>query len=214
MIDPTDCKNLKEETVIICPICLEIPRYPLIFPCGHLECHNCYSSDFALRARRWELKFFSACPICRSDVIPEKVSTAEVEFKLRPSSKVSIFYKNFHVRCCNRGCNRFILYPLLTLHEISKCPKRKIKISKSSLHPDKEELDSIINKVKLNRGRLLFGLSSNTPREVPGRMSIMELNHYMFVFIIPPSIGFVLFYALFKLLCYLICIISSIISYR
>ena len=94
MIDLTDCQNLKAESAIQCPICLEIPRYPLIFLYGHLECHNCYSTDFALRARRCELKFFSTCPICRSDVIPEKVSTAEVEFKLRPSSKVSIFYKS------------------------------------------------------------------------------------------------------------------------
>ena len=120
MIDPTDCKNLKEETAIICPVCLEIPRYPLIFPCGHLECHSCYSTNFSRRVRRWELKFFTPCPVCRSDVIPEKVSTAEVEFKLRPTSKVSIFYNNLQVRCRNRGCRRFILYPLLTLHEKSR----------------------------------------------------------------------------------------------
>ena len=94
MIDPTDCKNLKEEEAIKCHICLEIHRYQLIFPCGHLECHNCYSSDFTQRARRCKLKFFTKCPVCRSDVIPEKVSTAEMEFKLRPTSKVSIFYKN------------------------------------------------------------------------------------------------------------------------
>ena len=176
MIDPADCLNLKAETAIICPICLEIPRYPLIFPCGHLECHNCYSTDFSLRARRWELKFFTSCPVCRSDVIPEKVLTAEMEFKLCPTSKVSIFYNNLHVRCQNRGCNRFILYPLLTLHEISKCPKRKIKISKSILHPDKEELDSIINKVKLNRGRILFGLNCNTPLAEPSGITIADVN--------------------------------------
>ena len=176
MIDPTDCKNLKEETAIICPICLEIPRFPLIFPCGHLECHNCYSTDFSHRVRRWELKFFTPCPVCRSDVIPEKVSTAEVEFKLHPTSKVSIFYNNLQVCCRNRGCNRFILYPLLTLHEISKCPKRNIKISKSSLHPDKEELDSIINKVKLNRGRFLFALTCNIPLGEPTAVTIAEVN--------------------------------------
>ena len=57
MIDPIDCRDLNEGTLIQCPICLEIPRFPIIFPCGHLECHSCYSSDFRLRTRRYGLTF-------------------------------------------------------------------------------------------------------------------------------------------------------------
>ena len=109
-------------------------------------------------------------------MIPEKVSTAEVEFKLRPTSKVSIFYNNLQVRCRNRGCSRLILYPLLTLHEISECPKRKFKLFNFNLHPDKEELDMIIHKVKLNRGKISFGLSSNTRLGQPATTTIEDAN--------------------------------------
>ena len=31
MINPTDCLNLKSECVIKCPICFEIPQFPIIF---------------------------------------------------------------------------------------------------------------------------------------------------------------------------------------
>ena len=132
------------------------------FSCGHFECHSCYATEIKWRARRWNLKLFFPCPICRSDDIPENVSTANVELKRHPTSNVSIFYKNLQVRCRNRQCNRFIQYPHLTVHEICECPERNIKVSNTHLHSDQEELDTIIDQVKLNRGRLLFGLHCNT----------------------------------------------------
>ena len=211
MIDPIDCRDLNEETLIQCPMCLEIPLFPIIFPCGHLECHSCYSSDFRLRARRYGLTFFTPCPICRSDVQPEKVTTAEIELKRHPTSKVSLFYKNLHVRCRNRRCNRFIQYPVLTQHETSECPNRKLNHNFIS-HPDQEELDAIINIVKLQRGRLLYGRNSTVPVEEPNWPETIFACLCMFLGFIPLAILFI--YPFYYIIFYLYTCIAFLISFR
>ena len=75
-----------------CPACFDIPRFPLIFPYGHLECHLCYSCDFKMRVRRRGGIFFTICPVCRAEVRPDSVFTASREIEQHPNSKVSKFY--------------------------------------------------------------------------------------------------------------------------
>ena len=46
------CDFVNTDLVLRCPACFEVPRFPLIFPCGHLECHICYLCDFKMRSLR------------------------------------------------------------------------------------------------------------------------------------------------------------------
>ena len=43
------CDFLNTDLVMRYPACFNVPRFPIIFPCGHLECHICYSCDFKMR---------------------------------------------------------------------------------------------------------------------------------------------------------------------
>ena len=109
-----------------CPACFDIPRFPLIFPCGHLECHNCYSCDFKMRALCREGILFTICPVCRAEVSPEVVLTASREIEQHPNSKVFKFYNGLLLLCSNVGSNQYTSYFLLTQHEIFQFPQRYI----------------------------------------------------------------------------------------
>ena len=245
IIDPTNCDFLTADTVVLCPACFDIPRFPLIFSCGHLECHKCYMADFKTRARRRGSTFFTICPMCRAEVRPETVLTASLEIKHHPNSKISKFYSGLRVQCSNFGCNQFIPYTQLTQHEVFQCPERNIQCPaescpcigrpkellshtiicplhhiycntcesvwpvtvfghncikvlqakritnidslnktiqltdnhtepndsvilpdlKSIARPDEEALQTILNVVRFNRGRLIFGRGSNIPED-------------------------------------------------
>ena len=127
VMDPTNCEYLTVDTVMLCPACFDIPRFPLIFPCGHLECHKCYIADFKSRARRRGNTFFTICPMCRAEVRPETILTATLEIKHHPSSKISKFYNGLRVHCSNLGCNQIIPYTQLTQHELFQCLERNIR---------------------------------------------------------------------------------------
>ena len=49
-----------------CHVCLEIPRFPIVFAFKHIECSNCNLSDFQLRFRQNDQIYFTICPNCRS----------------------------------------------------------------------------------------------------------------------------------------------------
>ena len=85
IIDPTNSDFLTADTVVLCPACFDIPRFPLIFSCGHLECHKCYMADFKSRARRRESTFFTIFLMCCAEVRPETVLTASHEIKHHPT---------------------------------------------------------------------------------------------------------------------------------
>ena len=118
VMDPTNCEYLTANAVVHCPACFDIPRFPLIFLSGHLECHKCYIPDFKSRARRRGNPFFTICPMCRAEVRPETVLTATLEIKHHPSSKISNFYNSLRVNCSNLSCNQFIPYTKLKQHEL------------------------------------------------------------------------------------------------
>jgi len=127
IIQPSQIYSFDSDTIQRCPSCLEIPRFPIIFPCGHLECHNCYIKDFKVRGRHRENTYFSNCPNCRAEVNPEQVRTAREEIKLNPSSKAAKFYSTLQVQCDNINCNQFYPYSDLTKHEIFTCPYREVE---------------------------------------------------------------------------------------
>ena len=120
------CDYLNTDLLMRCPACFDLPRFPLIFPCGHLECHNCFSCDFKMRARRRGGIFFTICPVCRAEVRPENVLTVSRDIEQHPNSKVSKFYNGLRVLCSNLGCNQYTSYSQLTQHENFQCPQRDI----------------------------------------------------------------------------------------
>jgi len=75
IIQPSQIYSFNSETIQRCPSCLEIPRFPRIFACGHLECHNCYIKDFKVRGRHRKNIYFSYCPNCRLEVNFKQVWT-------------------------------------------------------------------------------------------------------------------------------------------
>ena len=91
-INPEICNYLKTDLLMRCPAYFDIPRIILIFPCGHPECHMCYSCDFKMRACRRGGIFFTICPVCRAEVRLEGVLTASHEIEQHLTSKVSKFY--------------------------------------------------------------------------------------------------------------------------
>ena len=126
-IDGVDIDNLNRDTCQRCPSCFEIPRYPIIFPCGHLECHSCYVKDFKLRGLRRDTSFYTVCPNCRAEVSPDLVRTVREEIQLQHTSKAAQFYSTIRVRCNNMGCNLFTPYLELDQHELYQCPRREVE---------------------------------------------------------------------------------------
>ena len=92
-----------------CPTCVEVPRFPLIFPYVHLECHICYSCDFKVRSLRRGRSGFTLCPVCRAEVRPDAVLTASSEIEQHPNSTISKFVNGVQVLCSNSGCNQCTL---------------------------------------------------------------------------------------------------------
>ena len=100
-INPEICDDLNNDLLMRCPACFDIPHFPLIFPSGHLEYHNCYSCDFKMLARRREELFFTIFPVCPAEVRPEDVFTVSCEIEQHPHSKVSKFFNGLRVLCSN-----------------------------------------------------------------------------------------------------------------
>ena len=109
-----------------CPVCLEIPRFPVVFACGHIECSNCYLSDFQLRFLQKDQIYFTNCPICRSEIYPENVRTLNDELNNNPNSKLSRFNRSLEIKCDNDGCNKYQMYSTLTKHELLQCEHRQV----------------------------------------------------------------------------------------
>ena len=125
-LDLKSLRNPNNSLMQQCPVCQEIPRFPVVFVCGHLECSNCYLSDFLMRFRQIEKIFFTSCPICRSKVYPEYVCSLEDEILHNPNSNLSRFYISLEIQCGNAGCSAYLPYSNLTKHELYQCEHRQI----------------------------------------------------------------------------------------
>jgi hypothetical protein len=132
VIDASLIQNLDNERAQRCCICLEIARFPIIFPCGHFECSACHVGDFTARAIRRGSLYYSPCPLCRADVSPFKAHTLQQEIALSSSSSadssnVVRFYSELRVHCSNAGCDKTLPYAELNRHEMLLCAHRIIQ---------------------------------------------------------------------------------------
>lgn len=126
-IEPVKILNLSQENFISCSKCKEIARFPIFFPCGHLLCNFCYFSNFNSDVRHREDKFFTKCPECNFEVLPEQVQSYPAMNHVNPGMMATKFYSNLLVRCENAGCDEVLQFKSLTKHELFECSRRVVK---------------------------------------------------------------------------------------
>lgn len=126
-IEPDRIINCDPENHIHCPFCLNIPRYPIVFKCGHLACAGCYEKEFGLNNKHQGTAYFTSCPICRAQVYTDDLRTIWQEMGYSPDSRVSKFYHTYKARCQNSGCSASEELSLIDQHEMFLCPHRLIK---------------------------------------------------------------------------------------
>ena len=115
-----------------CPVCLMVPRFPMVFTkClrPHMVCSDCFTSLFTIQLNGgYTSTLYIKCPLCRAPVQASEVIDIISESNLHPSSSLSQFYKTATVACSNEDCPEKTI-PLLDInyHEIISCPYRTIK---------------------------------------------------------------------------------------
>ena len=119
-LEPEDITIVDPELMATCPICLEVARYPIIFPCGHLACHVCFETDHSRESHQ-------LCYICRQPIELLHLRTISEELSTRPQSAISKFYSMAEAKCMNSKCYFTGHLSELTAHELVSCPTRQIK---------------------------------------------------------------------------------------
>ena len=119
-LDVSDLTCAVPDLVIICPICLEIVRFPIIFTCGHLACHICFETDYSM-------KFNQLCYICRQPIDLLHLRTLSDEMETQPQSRIAKFYLTATIKCENVPCKFSGPIPVLSIHELFECPNRQIQ---------------------------------------------------------------------------------------
>ena len=120
-------ENIQLENIIQCPCCFEIPRCPIILPCGHIECPECFLMDFKHRKRETtNFKFMCECPNCRKEFDPSMVHTLEDEIKMNSTINAVVFYKSLKIVCSNVGCKQSFHLDAITKHETQLCLHRLV----------------------------------------------------------------------------------------
>lgn len=85
-----------------CPVCLQVIEDPILTPCDHHFCRNCFQSD--------------RCYVCRTHV-------KEIKPLNRISRKI---YESLRLKCSFEGCNQEITLVNMKTHE-SSCPLQEVK---------------------------------------------------------------------------------------
>ena len=91
-----------------CLICYNIPVYPLILPCSHILCHNCYYYQFTINMNHNGLEFFCKCSYCRRKFKSNEAITLQQDIEIHPDSKHAKFYRETKFQCSNEGCKEII----------------------------------------------------------------------------------------------------------
>ena len=126
-IDPCHIETTDYNTVIRCPVCFDIPRYPLITKCNHVICNVCFDKIFTRKIYNVGNRYFIKCPVCGTEIAPDDVHTYSQEKLFSPASVASVFYGSIRILCDNANCKEFIVYEELFAHEIFQCSQRKLK---------------------------------------------------------------------------------------
>ena len=128
-INFTLIENFNQIPIEKCAICADINLHPIIFPCGHLICGNCYVRHFKLHHYARFKTYFTTCPECLEYIEYSDALTLHDEILFRPRSIASLFYQNALISCTNPGCNQ--VFSLLNWvyhmkfcceHRLVKCP--------------------------------------------------------------------------------------------
>ena len=117
---------IDRELIQVCPVCLELPRFPLILSCGHVMCHICLVELFKQRSKRINKELCIKCPVCRTARVKlDKISSLTTALSMNTHNRVTSFYKESTIKCGNRGCKHSPL-PLADVnqHEFFDCVNR------------------------------------------------------------------------------------------
>ena len=91
-----------------CPNCLLIPRFPLVFKCGHLSFHHCFPESFKLN---------QICNYFRMPVQIKEVLTLNDDRLSHPNSLVDQIYEDLDIQCTNIGCKLQFRIDEINKHE-------------------------------------------------------------------------------------------------
>ena len=110
----------------VCPHCLLVPRYPLLFKCGHLTC-VLYLKEY--RRHRFMFEKILPCPICKQSCHLNEIYTYQVVKNKRPNSISMRMFPRVKFFCSHGGCGKS--YPLEKIHhhEMFECPHQSILCS-------------------------------------------------------------------------------------
>jgi hypothetical protein len=125
-IDPLQIQNPDHNNVVRCPVCFDIPRFPIISICNHILCNECFVKNFTSKIINRGYDYFTKCPECRTKLFIADVKTYSQLKVTNPNSPASAFYGSIRVLCDNAGCNQFISFDQLNDHEMFQCSYRKI----------------------------------------------------------------------------------------
>ena len=107
-----------ENNLFKCPCCLLIPRFPLVFKCGHSSCYRCFPESF--KCNEW-------CNYCKIQGQIEDILTLNNDRLLRPKSFMAQMYEEAEIQCTNIGCKLKFNIDQINKHEYFDCPYRIIK---------------------------------------------------------------------------------------
>ena len=107
-----------EDNLFKCYCCFLIPRFPLVFKCGHPSCYRCFPESF--KCNEW-------CNYC---IIPLQITdilTLNDDRLLRLKSFTAQMYEEAEIQCTNTGCKLKFNINEINKHEFLDCPYRIIK---------------------------------------------------------------------------------------
>ena len=108
-------RPLCNDTKMLCPQCLIIPRFHLVLKCGHVSCHLCFPEWFKCSRD-------PKCKPCQSPVVLEEVMTLHDDRVKRPNSLASKLYDKAMITCTNIGCTKEFSVDQINNHEFYECP--------------------------------------------------------------------------------------------
>ena len=126
-IDNNLIEDVEKFQVQKCSVCYFICVFPIIFPCGHLICGNCYVRHFKFNHHKRFDSYYTQCPHCTKFIKYTDAQPLSQELEVRPNSKPSLFYKNALIQCDNNDCKEKLSFAKWYNHIKFNCEHRNVK---------------------------------------------------------------------------------------
>ena len=126
-IDSENFEHQESIRDITCPICLDVPRFPIIFRCKHFLCSFCYKEHFRTNKFKQDGIGKMPCPMCRANVSSHDAFTFSDSILFKIKSNFIESYNTIHYKCDNIGCNKLVKLCDLNDHEMCDCSFRMLK---------------------------------------------------------------------------------------